>query len=267
MIDENGVATQADVNEYVKKHEEWVRTGGDGFTIPCEFVGVKFNDIWFGETLLTGSIFTRCELLHCCFAGADLGNASFAGSLIVDCDFSSAKLTAADFSNAKVHGSDFSGARLRYASCLGTEFEWCNFREADFTNAHLSTAKFERYCSFSSTTTGYWPVCPSTGSFTAYKKAYSEWGESLIVTLLIPAGARRSSATTRKCRADKAVVLDIRGLRTNEQHKIAVSHFDHKFEYKLGEVVSVPNFNPDRWEECAEGIHFFITREEAEIYG
>lgn len=267
MIDENGVATQADVNEYVKKHEEWVRTGGDGFTIPCEFVGVKFNNIWFDEKLLNGSVFTRCELLHCCFDGSDLSSASFAGSRIVDCSFRVAKLTGVEFSSAKVYDSDFSGARLRYASCLGTEFEWCNFREADFVNAKLSTAKFDRYCRFSSATTGYWPVCPSTGSFTAYKKAYSVWGESLIVTLLIPASARRSSATTRKCRADKAVVLDIRGLRTNEQHKIAVSHFDNKFEYKLGETVSVPDFNPDRWEECAEGIHFFITREEAEIYG
>jgi hypothetical protein len=28
----------------------------------------------------------------------------------------------------------------------------------------------------------------------------------------------------------------------------------------------VENFNEDRWNECAAGIHFFITREEAIDY-
>ena len=36
--------------------------------------------------------------------------------------------------------------------------------------------------------------------------------------------------------------------------------------YKKGETVCEPNFCEDRFKECAEGIHFFIDRKEAENY-
>lgn len=41
---------------------------------------------------------------------------------------------------------------------------------------------------------------------------------------------------------------------------------DKNFVYKLGETVEVPDFNKNRWAECASGIHFFITRQEAVDY-
>ena len=77
-------------------------------------------------------------------------------------------------------------------------------------------------------------ACPEKGSFTAFKKA-----RGYIVELYIPEDARRYSATSRKCRCDKA---------------------------KVGKYVTEPNFNENRWDECSEGIHFFITRQEAVDY-
>lgn len=44
------------------------------------------------------------------------------------------------------------------------------------------------------------------------------------------------------------------------------SYYDERFIYRVGEVVEVPDFDEDRWNECAAGIHFFITREEAVKY-
>jgi hypothetical protein len=44
------------------------------------------------------------------------------------------------------------------------------------------------------------------------------------------------------------------------------SYYDSEFIYKVGELVTVDNFCEDRWKECAPGIHFFITPEEAARY-
>ena len=39
------------------------------------------------------------------------------------------------------------------------------------------------------------------------------------------------------------------------------------FTYKIGATVHPREpFNEDRWNECAAGIHFFITKQEAEDY-
>ena len=105
-------------------------------------------------------------------------------------------------------------------------------------------------------------ACPDSGSFTAWKKAHGH-----IVKLLISEDARRSSATGRKCRCDKAVVVAIETVsgESAELDEIA-SDRDGAFIYKVGETVTEPNFCEDRFNECAEGIHFFINRQEAVDY-
>lgn len=109
-------------------------------------------------------------------------------------------------------------------------------------------------------------ACPREGSFTAYKKAYTNEG-GCIITLEIPADAKRSSAFGKKCRCDKAVVLKIQDQdgRT-APGKEAFANYDSSFVYMDGETVSVPDFEPDRFVECAPGIHFFMNREDAMDY-
>lgn len=41
------------------------------------------------------------------------------------------------------------------------------------------------------------------------------------------------------------------------------SDHDKDFVYRVGETVEVQNFDENRWNECAPGIHHYITREEA----
>ena len=105
-------------------------------------------------------------------------------------------------------------------------------------------------------------ACPETGSYIAYKKA-----SGLIVVLRILEDSLRSSATGRKCRTNKAEVLRIESL---DGHEVDVSEVksshDNNFIYRPGEVVSVDNFDTDRWNECAPGIHHFINRQEAVDY-
>ena len=105
-------------------------------------------------------------------------------------------------------------------------------------------------------------ACPDTGSFIGYKKA-----RGVIVELEILADAQRCSATGRKCRCNKAKVLSIQNLDGSKTplREIPSDH-DKTFIYRIGEIVSVDNFEPDRWKECAPGIHFFINRKEAVNY-
>ena len=152
--------------------------------------------------------------------------------------------------------------------CEGWEKMRADLSGANLSRANLSGAYLSRAYLSGANLSGavnlLVPIaCPDTGSFTAYKKA----GNSLIVKLEIPEDAHRSSATGRKCRCDKARVLEIQNLDGSKSGVTCVqSKFDPRFVYKVGCVVEEPDFCEDRFNECAPGIHFFITREEAVNY-
>lgn len=127
---------------------------------------------------------------------------------------------------------------------------------ADFSGADLSGANL-------SNTKGIPSIaCPEKGSFIGFKKARGK-----IIELLILEDSLRSSATTRKCRCSKAKVLSITNLDGSEAGISSVqSDRESSFIYTIGKTVEVPDFETDRWKECAPGIHFFITRQEAVEY-
>jgi len=105
-------------------------------------------------------------------------------------------------------------------------------------------------------------ACPSEGSFIAWKKC----AEGRLVKIFIYKDSKRSSATTNKCRTDKAKVLSIVDIDTGEHYKEAFSNFDLSFIYRVGEIVKVDDFDEDRFNECSPGIHFFIDKEAAINY-
>ena len=106
-------------------------------------------------------------------------------------------------------------------------------------------------------------ACPETGSFIGYKKA----GCEKIVKLQICEDAKRSSATTKKCRCSKALVLAIENIDGSDSGLQEIeSGFDHCFVYRIGEIVEVLDFDDNRWNECAPGIHFFTDRQDAVEY-
>ena len=105
-------------------------------------------------------------------------------------------------------------------------------------------------------------ACPDFGMFIGFKKA-----SGYIVVLEIPEDAKRLSATGRKCRCNKAKVIEIQNIDGTKANVTKVaSDFDSDFVYEVGKTVSVDNFCEDRWEECSSGIHFFINRQESVNY-
>jgi hypothetical protein len=103
---------------------------------------------------------------------------------------------------------------------------------------------------------------PEEGEFIAFKKLK----DGKVAKLLIPAYAKRvSSLVGRKCRASHALVLEITYNGVPYPDGEGVSSHNYRFKYKVGETVRA-NLNDDIRVECTSGIHFFITRKEAENY-
>lgn len=153
---------------------------------------------------------------------------------------------------------DCDGWRNMRADLSGANLSGANLTRADLTRADLYGADLSR-----AKNVPFIPMaCPDTGSFIGFKKASGR-----IVVLEIPADARRLSATGRKCRCDKALVIRIEEMDgTTSDLTEVVSDRDSSFVYKVGKMVSVPDFCEDRWQECSAGIHFFINRQEAVNY-
>ena len=130
---------------------------------------------------------------------------------------------------------------------------------ANLSGANLSGAEIELQL-----LNKFLPICcPEVGRFTAWKKVCG----GLIVKLEVTETAMRSSAYGRKCRCSEARVLAIENADGSAADVTeAKSKHDNSFIYRVGEIVRVDNFDRDRRNECAAGIHFFITRQEAVDY-
>ena len=97
----------------------------------------------------------------------------------------------------------------------------------------------------------------------------------VVVTLEIPSDAltnmSRSSVEvkeTAKYRTNKAKVLKIEDIEGNCYSTATSFNYDKKsLDYKVGELIEEPTYNTDPEEVGAEGIHYFLNRRVAELYG
>ena len=197
--------------------------------------------------------------------GANLRGANLRCADLRNADLCGANLRCADLRNADLCDADLRCADLRNADLCDADLCRADLRNADLCDANLCDADL-RCASMDQMIwnihTAFYPLqCPDSGSYIGYKKA-----SGLVVELEIPADARRSSATSRKCRASKAKVLSITDINGNPGGDQVRSNFDPNFVYAIGETVEVTDFDDNRWNECSTGIHHFITRAEAVIY-
>ena len=197
--------------------------------------------------------------------GANLYDADLSGADLHGANLSDAYLCGANLHDADLHGADLSHADLRYADLCGANLSGADLHGANLYDANLRDANHVQL-SIAKTS-----ILPDEGDIIGWKKAWTDDTmppKSVIVKLLIPADAQRSNATGRKCRASKARVLDLQDKQGNSlpPDTTAYSGHDTDFTYKKGETIHVEDFDTNRWNECAPGIHFFITRIEAVEY-
>lgn len=186
------------------------------------------------------------EFRNCTFDYANLSHSIYENALFWECSFYGANLTDSDMRGAAMRDNDLSEANI----------SGCNMRSAVLERANLNGI-------IDSETTQWFRMhCPATGPLLGYKKCFN----GRLVQLLIPADAKRTSATLPSCRCNKAKVLTIKSFDYSESYDEAWSLVDENFVYRVGQWVEVENFNEDRWFDSTTGIHFWLTREEALAY-
>lgn len=222
--------------------------------------GVVLNDfdvVRNGVKNAEGTTLDNCVLRLGDFNLVSLKYFMASGCNFYGCDFSTSKIDQAWFIDCKFSHCCFSDCSFdpqRFRNCM---FKGCQFANA--TNESEDQGYGGMF--FNDTTHALALQCPEEGSFVGWKKCRDD----MIVKLLIPEDAKRSSGTTRKCRCDKAKVLEVFD-KGGHKKKRAVSRYDRNFEYCVGKMVYADRYDTNRWNECASGIHFFITCEEAEMY-
>ena len=221
---------------------------------------------------LSGTDLLRADLYDANLRGADLCEANLSRANLSEADLRGADLRGTDLRGAilrgaDLYGADLRGANLHNADLRGADLRGTDLRGANLHNADLRGANLHNADLSGANNVPYIPmVCPEEGSFIGWKKAEGNKNK-VIVKLHIPSDAKRSSATTRKCRCSKAEVIAIYNLDgTVAEETTCHSSYDNSFIYEVGKTVEVTYFSEDRWRECAAGIHFFISRQEAIDY-
>ena len=216
---------------------------------------IEIKNRYTGEVITTITNLINANLSNANLSNADLryanlGNADLRNADLRNADLSNADFRNANLKNANLWNADFRNANLRNANLwnanlINADLSNTNLRNADLWNANLWNANLWN------------AVLPHfqlpQGDLEVFKAAGGQ-----IVRLLIPRQARRTSClVNRKCRAEFAHVLAIDGGRS-----VVTSVRDGVYE--LGKTVYPDRYCDDFRIDCSHGIHFFLTRKEAE---
>ena len=235
-----------ELKEICLKHIKWINDEEGGERADLRGADLRGAD-------LLGVNLCDANLRGANLCDANLCDANLLGADLCDANLCDANLRGADLRGADLLGADLCDANLCDANLLGANLCDANLRDANLRGANLCSAKNAEHAQAQTY------IVPE-GSIIGWKKADSPDGGYCIVKLRIPEDAKRSNATGRKCRAEFADVLEIIGA------EYAVSNYDKDFKYEVGKRVIPNKFDENRWVECSNGIHFFITRLEAEAY-
>ena len=220
--------TQEQLNKIVENHQHYLNKDVDGW-----------------ENM-------KADLSHQDLMDLDLSRKDLRNAIFYNTNLCRANLYNTNLCRANLRNTDLRGASLCEANLENTDLSYTNLYGADLRFANLRDTKINH------------PIaCPETGSFIGYKKAFYK----KIVKLQICEDAKRSSATTKKCRCSKALVLAIENIDGSDSGLQEIkSYFDFSFIYRVGKIVEVSDFDDNRWNECAPGIHFFMDRQDAVDY-
>jgi hypothetical protein len=255
--------TQEEFNKAFENHQHWLNEDCECW----EFMRLDLCDADLSHLNLS-----RLDL-----SGLDLSHANLSHA---DLSFSNLKhtnLSYTDLREARLYGTNMYSIVLHHANLTLADLSWSNLTDADLKDADLTKTKLYgvNLCGanldnailtdvrYDSGTAFFNLQCPEEGSFIAFKKVMGTY----IVKLEIPTEAKRSSATSRKCRCQYAKVLSITYIDGSDSGLTEViSNTFTRTIYKVGREVYPDFWDDNRWHECSHGIHFFMTREEAVNY-
>ena len=281
--------TQEQLNKIIENHQHYLNKDIDGWESmkadlsDKNLSGLDLRNANLIEADLSNASLSNSNLRNANLNNANLREANLYGANLIEADLNNADLIDADLNNACLRYANLRKACLRYANLRKADLRKADLSEADMYEADLSEADMyeadlkvanllgtnlkntNTVCAVinEDTKIDYPIACPKTGSFIGYKKAVFR----KIVKLQICEDAKRSSATTKKCRCSKALVLAIENIDGSDSGlKGIASIYDPSFIYRVGKIAEVPDFDNNRWRECSPGIHFFANRQDAVEY-
>jgi len=213
----------------------------------------EVTGLTYGEKLgraVQEAIKARANLAGANLADAYLAGANLAGAYLARANLAGANLAGANLAGAYLARANLAGAYLARANLAGANLAGANLAGANLADANLAGARNAELVIARTR------ILPE-GDIIGWKKCKA----NVIVKLRIPAEAKRSHAFGRKCRAEYADVLEVFGA----DEGVTNSH-GPKTVYRPGARVMPDSFCENWQNECSNGIHFFITREEAEDY-
>ncbi len=197
----------------------------------------------FGANLRSANL-SGSNLRSANLSGSNLRYANLFSANLFGANLSGANLFGADLSGADLSGAMLSGANLRGANLRGADLRYANLRGSDLSGVDLSGARLPDF-----------QIVPEIGSFYAWKKTAAG-----VISIMIPSEAKRTSSLVgRKCRAEYVVVIDGEGVGGFDMHSLSI-------QYLKGETIRPDSYDDDIRVECTHGIHFFMTKKEAEEY-
>ena len=245
--------TYAELRAIISNHDLWLNDKNTGERADLSYADLDSVDLYsmnLSKADLHGANLCSALLDYANLREADLREANLSEADLVNADLSNADLSNANLCDADLSGAKLIDAKFEHALLFGTRLlGTAGFKDDSFIAASLM-------------------ACPEKGSFIGWKKVIDDDGTEYIIELLIPEDAKRSSATTRKCRCSYAIVQSI--TRNDDTQKeiqsIMNTNFFENTLYTVGKPVYPDSFDENRWDECSNGIHFFITRAEAVNY-
>jgi hypothetical protein len=211
-------------------HSEWLCDKRIGMC--ADLHGANLNN-----ANLSGAHLNDANLNNANLSGANLYGASLNNARLNDANLSCANLGYANLNDAHLNDANLSRANLSGADLYGADLSRTNLNNANLSGAHLPV----------------YQILPQEGGFVAFKKTTSG-----VVKLWIPSDAKRTSSLVgRKCRAEYVKVLEGEGDSPSYRTKL---------HYAPGKFIHADYYDNDIRIECAGGIHFFLTREEAEAF-
>lgn len=283
---ENVTITQEQFDDIIEKHLMWrvdLETGQRATLINCLLKNIHYKGSFPSGLALCFII--NCTFDSCTFESCDicsnLTSSKFINCTFYNCGFSRTLLSGGEIEKTAFNTCNFTGVDLYNSETKNCTFENCYFGITNFSfsiikgNTYIGTKFDDCYFTDSIIEGNTGDECfstpsivPECGSFVGWKKCFISVSDKtpVIVKLEILEDSKRSSGTGRKCRCEKAKVISITSIDGETSYDVAHSFFDIGFAYRVGYTVKSDSFDDNRFESCSNGIHFFLTRQEAEDY-
>ena len=167
--------------------------------------------------------------------------ANLTGANLTEANLTEANLRGADLRDADLTEANLTEANLRGANLTGANLTGANLTEANLRGADLRGADLPHF------------QIPQEGELIVWKSVRGG-----VAKLRVPPEAKRTASLFgRKCRAEYVEVLEVVG-------GDGTGLYDSSVVYRAGETVHPDKYDDDIRVECTHGIHFLLTREEAE---